>query len=30
VLCQAALWWETFLTDWHVAEEPPFILGTDF
>jgi len=30
VLCQAALWWATFLTDWHVAEEPPFILGTDF
>ena len=24
VLCKASLWWETFLTDWHVAESPPF------
>lgn len=30
VLCQAALWWGTFLTDWNVAKEPPFIPGTDF
>jgi hypothetical protein len=29
VLCEAACWWEKFLTDWHIAEEPPFISGTD-
>jgi hypothetical protein len=25
VLCQAACWWQDFLTDWHIAEEPPFV-----
>ena len=25
VLCEAACWWESFLTEWHVAEAPPFI-----
>jgi hypothetical protein len=29
VLWQAVCWWQVFLANWHVAEEPPFIPNGD-
>ena len=29
ILLEAVCWWQMFLTDWHVAEEPPFVSAGD-